>query len=173
MVPSYSGTPCLVVPLAGFLQSFVPVARPMKFCTPIGALSENSVQVIFPAVVSMIAVGLAGAGWVAAVAAAPGFAAVLGLAAGVVLVPVLVCAIAATAIIKNTIRIPSAFRIAFSNLYEKYYGKVALYDRADCQNRLLCGGLHLMADALDFAEYAQQVFAENLFDIGRAITAVE
>ncbi len=38
----------------------------MKFATPIGALSGNSVQVIFPAVVSIIAVGFAGVCAVAA-----------------------------------------------------------------------------------------------------------
>src|ERR1044071_121461 len=59
IVPSYSGTPCLLAPLTGFFQSLVPEARPMKFATPIGALSGKSVQVILPAVVSIIAVGLA------------------------------------------------------------------------------------------------------------------
>src|SRR5436305_9528879 len=57
MVPSYSGTPCLLAPLTGFFQSFVPLASPMKLATPMGALSGNSVQFIFPAVVSITAVG--------------------------------------------------------------------------------------------------------------------
>src|SRR5579864_628282 len=72
MVPSYSGTPCLVAPPTGFFQSFVPVASPMKLSTPMGALSGNSVQVILPAVVSMIAVGWAGAGLAAVVVFAAG-----------------------------------------------------------------------------------------------------
>ena len=55
--------PCSNAPLTGFFQSFVPVARPIKFSTPIGALSGNSVQVILPAVVSMIAVGWPAAAW--------------------------------------------------------------------------------------------------------------
>src|SRR5215472_6867694 len=42
-------------PLEGFFQSFVPVARPMKLSTVIGALSANSVQLMLPAVVSKIA----------------------------------------------------------------------------------------------------------------------
>src|SRR5437879_4845729 len=82
IVPSYSGTPCLVALLTGFFQSFVPEARPIKFATPMGALSGNSVHVILPAVVSMMAVGLL------AVAAVAGLAAVLVLAAGALL---LVC----------------------------------------------------------------------------------
>src|SRR5713226_10627480 len=61
IVPLYSGTPCILRPLAGLVQSLVPVARPMKFATPSGALSGNSVQVSLPAVVSMIAVGCAAA----------------------------------------------------------------------------------------------------------------
>src|ERR1700722_2685691 len=74
IVLSYIGKPCFVVP-TGFFHSFVPVARPMKLATPIGALSGNSVQVIFPTVVSMIAVGFA------ATAVCTGtFAAVLGFA---------------------------------------------------------------------------------------------
>ena len=54
----------------------------MKFATPIGALSGNSVQVIFPAVVLMIAVGLVE---VARVAALFGLAVVPVGAAGAVL----------------------------------------------------------------------------------------
>src|SRR6185312_14246704 len=75
-------------PVAGLFQFFVPFASPMKFDTPIGALSGKSVQVMFPAVVSMIAVGWAvvvagfAAGfeavevlwWVVAVCAATGIA---------------------------------------------------------------------------------------------------
>src|SRR5580698_4190869 len=45
----------------GLVQSFVPVARPMKLATPIGALSGKSVQVSLPAVVSITAVGFADA----------------------------------------------------------------------------------------------------------------
>src|SRR3954452_18451780 len=69
MVPLYRGTPCILRPVAGFVQSLVPFARRMKLATPIGAFLGNSVQVSFPAVVSMIAVG-AGA---AAVVDAAGF----------------------------------------------------------------------------------------------------
>src|SRR6266851_2273519 len=61
MVPLYNGTPCILRWLAGLVQSLVPVARPMKLATPIGALSGNSVQVSLPAVVSMIATGCAAA----------------------------------------------------------------------------------------------------------------
>jgi hypothetical protein len=92
---------CLVAPLIGFFQSFVPVARPIKFATPIGALSGNSVQVIFPAVVSMIAVGLA------LVAAAAGFVAVV--AAFWPTIPV--CAIAANGIAHAIPKIATALRI--------------------------------------------------------------
>src|SRR5579872_1111415 len=72
IVPSYSGTPCLLAPLTGFFQSLVPEAKPMKFATPIGALSGKSVQVILPAVVSITAVGLAVVA--AGLAAVPAFA---------------------------------------------------------------------------------------------------
>src|SRR5579864_553335 len=58
IVPSYSGTPCLLAPLTGFFQSLVPLARPIKFSTPTGALSGKSVHVIFPTVGLMMAVGL-------------------------------------------------------------------------------------------------------------------
>src|SRR5579885_2243914 len=71
MVPSYRGLLRIVAPLMGFFHSFVPVASPMKFATPIGALSGKSVHVILPTVVSSIATGfgaegaagLAGADW--------------------------------------------------------------------------------------------------------------
>jgi hypothetical protein len=51
----------------------------MKFSTPIGALSGNSVQVKFPAVVWMIAVGGPDAECVAALAAPADFAVELDL----------------------------------------------------------------------------------------------
>src|SRR6185312_1548932 len=66
MVPLYSATPCILRPLAGFVQSLVPFAKPMKLATPMGALSGKRVQVSLPAVVSMIAVGGAGGVWVVA-----------------------------------------------------------------------------------------------------------
>src|SRR5215469_12809614 len=44
-------------PVAGLVQSFVPLASPTKFATPTGALAGNNVQVIFPAVVSIMATG--------------------------------------------------------------------------------------------------------------------
>src|SRR6476619_2477934 len=82
MVPLYRGTPCFLAPVAGLVQSLVPRASPMKFATPIGALSGNSVQVNLPAVVSMIAVGDP-AGAVTGLRTA-GFAAGLVAGAGVV-----------------------------------------------------------------------------------------
>src|SRR6267154_2777650 len=83
MVPSYRGTPCLVAPLTGFFQSLVPEANPMKFSTPIGALSGNSVQVSLPTVVLMTAIGFDGVACTAGLAAAPGFAAGAPCALGV------------------------------------------------------------------------------------------
>src|ERR1700687_1109355 len=41
----------------GLVQSLVPLAKPAKLATPIGALSGKSVQVSLPAVVSITAVG--------------------------------------------------------------------------------------------------------------------
>src|SRR5271166_1053159 len=84
-VPSYKGLLCMVTPLDGFFQSLVPVARPMKLSTVIGAVAGNSVQVMFPMVVSKMA--CTGC-WVAGVDAAAGF--VAGFAA---VLPV--CAMAA------------------------------------------------------------------------------
>src|SRR5579864_6939577 len=80
IVPSYSGTPCLLAPLTGFFQSLVPLARPIKFSTPIGALSGKRVHIILPTLVLIIAVGfvaVAAAGLAALVvlAAVPGLAA--------------------------------------------------------------------------------------------------
>src|SRR5215467_6481930 len=66
VVPSYNGRPCFLAWETGLVQSFVPSARPMKFATPSGALSGKSLQVILPAVVSMMALGPA--------EVAPGFA---------------------------------------------------------------------------------------------------
>src|SRR5205807_173306 len=59
MVPSERGAPCLVAPLAGFFQSLVPVANPMKLATVSGVSFSNSVQRILPAVVSKTATGSA------------------------------------------------------------------------------------------------------------------
>ncbi|SPF32094.1 hypothetical protein SBA1_1030028 [Candidatus Sulfotelmatobacter kueseliae] len=91
----------MVVP-TGFFQSLAPDASPMKFSTPIGALSGNRVQVILPAVVSMMAVGRAGA-------CTAGWAAALGLAAGAAWL--LVCAKATKAVINISIRINNALRM--------------------------------------------------------------
>src|SRR5271165_3542546 len=68
----------MVAPLEGFFQSLVPVARPMKLSTVIGALSGKSVQVMLPMVVSKMA--CTGC-WVAGVDAVAGFAAVLPVCA--------------------------------------------------------------------------------------------
>jgi hypothetical protein len=75
----------------------------MKLAVPIGALSGNSVHVIFPAVVSMMAVGLAEVAAAAGLAAVLDFAAVAGLAAGA-------CAHAADAI-NIKLRIANGLRI--------------------------------------------------------------
>src|ERR1700722_2008852 len=63
MVPSYSGTPCFLARETGLVQSLVPLARPIKFATPRGAVFGNRVQWRSPAVVWIMAVGsvLAGA----------------------------------------------------------------------------------------------------------------
>ena len=47
----------MVAPLAGFFQTLVPVARPMKLATVSGVSFSNSVQRILPAVVSKMATG--------------------------------------------------------------------------------------------------------------------
>src|SRR5256885_3643630 len=108
MVPSYRGTPCFVLPLTGFFQSLVPLARPTKFATVSGVCFSNSVQRSVPAVVSKTAVGLVEAVGAAAAAcgalglAVPllGLAGVLGLVAGTAPVPELCCAPAVNAIRK-------------------------------------------------------------------------
>src|SRR5215470_10333713 len=61
MVPSYRGTPCFFACETGLVQSFVPSARPMKLSTPIGACFGKSVQCMSPALVWMMAAGLASA----------------------------------------------------------------------------------------------------------------
>src|SRR5271165_6000290 len=95
-VPSYKGLLCMVTPLDGFFQSLVPVARPMKLSTVIGALSGNSVQVMLPMVVSKMAC----TGW-----GATGVDVAVGLAAGFAAV-VRVCAMAAP----NRVRMRIAVR---------------------------------------------------------------
>src|SRR6516165_9206721 len=75
----------MVAPLAGFFQSLVPVARPIKLSTVTGALSGKRVQVMLPMVVSKMACTGCGA----VVAEAAGF-----VAAGFCVVLVAVCAIA-------------------------------------------------------------------------------
>src|SRR5215469_10221772 len=91
----------MVAPLGGFFQSLVPVARPMKLFTVMGALSGKSVQLMLPAVVSKIACtgcDAAGvAGFVAAGLAVEGFGGALP-----------VCAAANPAMIST--------RITFTNL---------------------------------------------------------
>src|ERR1041384_7950460 len=78
MVPSYKGTPCFLAWLAGLTQSLVPLAKPIKLATPMGALSGKSSHFILPTVVSMTAVGPVGRGATAGLAAGV----VAGLAAG-------------------------------------------------------------------------------------------
>src|ERR1700693_2366120 len=68
MVPLYRGTPFTILPVLGSFHSLVPVDSPMKLATVSGAWSGNSVQVMLPAVVSMVAVvsfGCAGVPWAA------------------------------------------------------------------------------------------------------------
>src|SRR5215468_2193536 len=57
IVPSYSATPCIFLCVVGWVQSFVPVDKPMKLATPTGASFGYRVQVILPTVVSMMAIG--------------------------------------------------------------------------------------------------------------------
>src|ERR1041385_883747 len=80
MVPSYKATPCFLAWLTGLTQSLVPFAKPMKFATPIGALSGKSSHFNLPTVVSMTAVGPVGRG--AVTGAVAGL--VAGFAAGAV-----------------------------------------------------------------------------------------
>src|ERR1700722_15169214 len=61
MVPSYRGTPCFLACVTGLVQSLVPVARPIKLATPMGATLGNSVQCRSPTVAWMMAVGSAAA----------------------------------------------------------------------------------------------------------------
>src|SRR5579863_8470939 len=106
MVPSYSGTPCLLAPLAGFFQSFAPVASPIKLATPTGALSGKSVHVIVPTVVLMMATGFA-----AVCVAVPGLAAVPDFAgADWLIIPV--CASPTVAASKIVPTIKSALRMS-------------------------------------------------------------
>src|ERR1051326_3266999 len=79
MVPSYKGTPCFLAWLAGLTQSLVPLAKPIKFATPMGALSGKSSHFILPTVVSITAVGPVGRGGVGATDLVAG---AVGLAAG-------------------------------------------------------------------------------------------
>src|SRR5258708_34021228 len=83
--PSYRGVLCLVTPLGGFFQSFLPVARPIKFSTVIGASFSNRLQRKVPAVVLKTATGFPeGATGFLVVAWTGAFAVleVLGFAAG-------------------------------------------------------------------------------------------
>src|SRR5262245_45691253 len=57
MTPSYNGLPWTTCPLMGLVQSFVPVAKPVKFVTAFGALAGNNSHRIVPIVVWMIALG--------------------------------------------------------------------------------------------------------------------
>src|ERR1017187_9323451 len=76
----------MVAPLAGFFQSFLPVASPIKLSTVTGALSGKSVQVMSPSVVSKTActgalLTAGAAGLVAAGLVAVDFGAVLPVCA--------------------------------------------------------------------------------------------
>src|SRR5207253_45812 len=61
MVPSYSGR-VVFWPLCGLVHSLVPLARPIKFFTVLGAFDGKSSHVRSPAVVWKMAVGAVLAG---------------------------------------------------------------------------------------------------------------
>src|SRR5664279_5393912 len=96
----------MVAPLAGFFQSFLPVASPMKLSTVTGVLSGKSVQVMLPSVVSKIACTgsvLAADGAVAGLVAGLVAAGLVAVDFGAVL-PVCALAIPASAIQKIAVR---------------------------------------------------------------------
>ena len=179
----------MVAPLTGFFQSFVPVASPMKFSTPTGALSGNSVQFILPTVVSMMAVGFADA-TCTGVPATLGFAIVLDFGAGAACVPELDCAHPANPAPAIIIRTANTLRMDAPEALEitsRIARNVALYDserrRFLTQSERTIPGnlfrtrgslsLHLVAHAFHFAEDAQQIAAENFLDVVGAVTAIE
>src|SRR5689334_6292216 len=53
--PSKNGLLVSIEPVLGFCQGFLPVARPTKFATVIGALSANRSQWNVPMLVSIVA----------------------------------------------------------------------------------------------------------------------
>src|SRR5258708_25956766 len=57
ITPSYSGRLVSIFPVKGFFHGFVPLARPMKLTTVLGAWSGNNSHFKSPAVVCRIAVG--------------------------------------------------------------------------------------------------------------------
>src|SRR5579864_4939486 len=78
MVPSYSGR-VVFWPVWGSVHSLVPVARPIKFFTVLGALEGKSSHVRSPAVVWKMAVGAVLAGEAGCAALLPLVVVVLGL----------------------------------------------------------------------------------------------
>src|SRR5205823_7091246 len=78
MVPSYSGR-VVFWPLCGSVHSLVPLARPIKFFTVLGAFDGKSSQVRSPAVVWKMAVVAVLAGAVDCAAFVPLGAVLLGL----------------------------------------------------------------------------------------------
>src|SRR5579864_1186014 len=161
IVPSYSGTPCLLAPLTGFFQSLVPEAKPMKLATPMGALSGKSVQVILPAVVSIIAVGL--------VVVVAGWAVVLGLAAAC---PAgLVWDHAIEPATKITPKIAKVPRIMLLENRDGLSGAQRCIVR---QAPLFRGlGPQLAAHALHLSNHAQPMTTENFVDVLGAVAAIE
>src|SRR5271168_2024149 len=104
----------------GLVQSLVPLARPTKFATPMGAIFGSSVQWRSPAVVWMMAVGspAAATGVVAAGLRTAGFA--IGCAVEVV------CAAPSRDVLTIRTSVCSSVRM---NAPVGYFRNLQLYDR--------------------------------------------
>src|SRR5579872_241507 len=110
----------------------------MKFSTPTGALSGNSVQFIFPAVVSMMAVGFVDVVGAACMGLpdALGFAIVLDFVAGAACVPELVCAHPANPAPTIIVRTANNLRMDAPEspvIVPRIARNVALYDSKRCR----------------------------------------
>src|ERR1700716_964153 len=174
----------------GLVQSFVPVARPMKFSTPIGATFGNSVQCRSPAVVWMMAVGSAvPAGAEVAGLRTGGFGFVAGCGVespcaapsrDVEIIRTSVC---------SKVRMDAPVSILANFNCTTIDPGLSVESRAAPPGRGAAAGargrerrpslhfllhhLHFAAHSFRFAENAQDITAQNLSDIVGAVAAVE
>src|SRR5258708_207585 len=138
----------------------------MKFSTPMGALSGNSVQVRLPTLVSMMAVGLPVAAWCTV-----GLAVAPDLAAGALWE--FDWALTVSETVRSKTGITKALRMIAPGICTraKFLELPRCIVRQHWSSMRLC--LHLAADVFDLAKNAQQIAPQDLLDVIGGVSAAE